>query len=65
VQIGKKAIEDVFLDGGWGVNIVTKQLRTKLRSFKLVPYNLWMENHIITKLGRMIRDLKMYAHGIT
>jgi len=24
-----------------------------------------MENHIITKLGRLIRDLKMYAHGIT
>jgi hypothetical protein len=27
VQVEKKFIEDVFLDGGFGVNIITKKLR--------------------------------------
>jgi hypothetical protein len=27
VQIKKNTIEDVLLDGGFGVNIITKQLR--------------------------------------
>jgi undecaprenyl pyrophosphate phosphatase UppP len=27
VQIGKNTIEDVLLDGGFGVNIITEQLR--------------------------------------
>lgn len=39
VQIGNKTIEDVFLDGGSRMNIITKQLKTKLRLFKPAPYN--------------------------
>jgi hypothetical protein len=31
VQIGKNTIEDVLLDGGFGINIITKQLRLRLR----------------------------------
>jgi hypothetical protein len=27
VQVGKNFIEDVLLDGGFGVNIITKKLR--------------------------------------
>jgi hypothetical protein len=42
VQIGKNTIDDVFLDGGLGVNISTGQLkaRLKLPKPKLAPYNL-------------------------
>jgi len=53
------------LDGGLGVNIVTKQLKTNLGLFKPNPYNLRMANHTTTKLVRLFRDMKMYAHGIT
>jgi len=42
VKIGINIIDDMFLDGGSRVNIITKQLRTKLRVSKpkIVPYNL-------------------------
>ncbi len=31
VQIRKNTIEDMLLDGGFGINIITKQLRLRLR----------------------------------
>ncbi len=50
VQIRKNFIEDVFLDGGFGVNIITKKLRVQLilSKPKLAPYNLRMANQTIT-----------------
>jgi hypothetical protein len=44
VQIGKNTIEDVLLDGGSRVNIVTEQLRLRLGlpKPKLAPHNLRM-----------------------
>jgi hypothetical protein len=30
VQIGRNTIDDVLVDGGFGVNIIVKKLRTKL-----------------------------------
>ncbi len=44
VEIGKNTIEDLLLDGGYGVNIITKQLRLKLglSKPKLAPYNMKM-----------------------
>jgi hypothetical protein len=46
IQIGKNKIEDVLLDGGFGVNIIIEQLRLRLRlpNPKLTPYNLRMAN---------------------
>jgi hypothetical protein len=46
VHIGKNTIEDVSLDGGFGVNIIIKHLRLGLGLPKLkpTPYNLRMEN---------------------
>jgi hypothetical protein len=54
------------LDGGSGVNIITKQPKTRLglRKPKLTPYNLQMGNQITTKPIGLIRDLNMYVHGI-
>jgi hypothetical protein len=42
VQIGKNIIEDVLLDGSFGVNIITEQLSLGLPKPKYVPYNLKM-----------------------
>jgi hypothetical protein len=66
VQIGNNTIKDVLLDGGFGVNIITKQLRLKfgLPKPKLAPYNLRMIDQTTTKPVGLIRDLKIYVHGI-
>jgi hypothetical protein len=42
VQIGKNTIEDVLLDGGFGINIITEQLKLRLGlpKRKLAPYKL-------------------------
>jgi hypothetical protein len=50
VQIGKNIIKDVLLDGGSGVNIITKQLRLRLGlpKPKHVPYNLKMLDQTTT-----------------
>jgi len=59
-------IDNVFLNGGLGVNIITKQLSTRLGlpKLKLAPYNLWITNQTTTKLVGLIKDLRMYVHGI-
>ncbi len=66
VQIRKNTIEDVLLDGGFGVNIITKQLKLRLGLPKLkpAPYNLKMANQTTTKPVGLIRDMKIYVHGI-
>jgi hypothetical protein len=66
VQIGKNTIEDVLLSGGSRINIITKQLilRLGLPKPKLVPYNLRMVNQTTIKPVGLIKDLKIYVHGI-
>jgi hypothetical protein len=66
VQIGKNTIKDVLLDGGSGINIIIKQLRLKLGlpKLKLAPYNLRMENQTTTNPMGLIKDLKIFVHGI-
>jgi hypothetical protein len=66
VQIGKNAIEDVLLDGGSEINIITKWLRLRLGlpKLKLAPYNIRMIDQTTTKPMGLIRDLKIYVHGI-
>jgi hypothetical protein len=66
VQIGKNTIEDVLLDGGFKVNIITKQLRLRLGLPKLksAPYNLRMVDQTTIKLVGLIKDLKIYVHDI-
>jgi hypothetical protein len=51
IQIGKNIVEDVLLDGGASVNIITKNLRTKLGlpKPKPAPYHLIMVNQSMTK----------------
>ncbi len=56
----------MLLDGGFGVNIITGQLKLKLElpKPKLAPYHLRMANQTTTKLVGLIRNLKIYVHGI-
>ncbi len=55
-----------MLDGGSGVNIIIKQLKLKLGlpKPKPAPYNLRMADQTTTKLMGLIKDLKIYVHGI-
>jgi hypothetical protein len=50
VQVGKNSIKDVMLDGGASVNIITKNLTTKLGlpKPKLAPYHLKMADQRMT-----------------
>ncbi len=56
----------MLLDGGFGINIIIEQLKLRLGflNLKLTPYNMKMENQTTTKPMGLIRDLKIYVHGI-
>jgi hypothetical protein len=66
VQVGKNIVEDFLLDGGTTINIMIKNLRTKLGLPKPrpTPYHLRMANQSITKPLRIIKKLKIHIHGI-
>jgi hypothetical protein len=51
VQVRKNFINDVLIDGGLGVNIITKNLRMQLGISKPNPtlYNMWMAYQTIAK----------------
>ncbi len=64
IQIGKNIIKDVFMDGGFGVNIIverTIELRLGLPKLKPAPYNLKMVDQITIKLVGLIRDMKIFT----
>jgi hypothetical protein len=56
----------VLLNGGSKINIIIEQLRLRLGlpKPKLAPYNLRMTDQTTTKLVGLIRDMKIYIHGI-
>ncbi len=56
----------MLLDGGYGVNIITKQLKLRLGLLKLkpTPYNLRMVDQTITKPTGLIKDWNVYVHNI-
>jgi hypothetical protein len=50
----------------FGIKIITKNLRVQLGLLKPnpAPYNLHMANQTIAKPLCLIRDLKIFVHGI-
>ncbi len=56
----------MFLDGGSRVNIITDKLKLQLSLFKpnLEPYNLHMVDQTIAKPLGLIKNLKIFIHGI-
>ena len=66
ICIGKNIVDDVLLDGGSGVNVITKEERRKLELPKpsLAPFNLKMANGTIAKPTGLLRDVKIHIHSI-
>jgi hypothetical protein len=64
IQVGNNFIEDVLLDGGYGVNIINEKLRRYLGLSKPKPtlYNQCMANQ--TNALGFIKDFKILVHGI-
>jgi hypothetical protein len=64
--VGKNTIEDVLLDGGLGVNIVTKKNCNKLGlpKPKPTPYNLRMVDQTPIKPIGLIQNMKILVYGI-
>jgi hypothetical protein len=62
VQVGKNIVENVLIDGGASVNIITKNLRTKvgLPKPKPTPYHIRMANQNMTKPLGVIKILKIH-----
>jgi len=57
----------VLINGGFGVNIITSNLKVQLGLSKpnSSPYNLHMTNQTIAKPLGLIKDLKIFVHGIS
>jgi hypothetical protein len=60
----KNFIDDVLIDGGFGVNIIIENLGVQLGLSKLnlMFYNLRVANQTIAKPFGLIRDLKIFVH---
>jgi hypothetical protein len=66
IQVGKNIVEDVFIDGGVSVNIITQNLIIKfgLPKPKPSPYHLIMVDQSMTTPLGIIKKLKIHMHGI-
>jgi hypothetical protein len=66
VQVGKNFVGDVYLDGGFRVNIIIEKLKVNLGLSKPnpTPYNLCMANQTIIKPLGLIKGLRILVHGI-
>ena len=66
ICIGKNIVDDVLLDGGSGVNVITEEehYRLGLPKPSLAPFNLKMANRTIAKPTGLLRDVKIHIHGI-
>ena len=66
ICIGKNVVDDVLLDGGSGVNVITEEERRRLGLPKPspAPFNLKMANGTIAKRTGLLRDVKIHIHGI-
>jgi hypothetical protein len=60
-------VDDVLLDGKFGINIITKELKATLRLPKPqpTPYNMWIAYQMIAKPIGLIHDIRILVHGIS
>jgi hypothetical protein len=63
--LAKKIVENILLNGGFGVNIMTNELKLKLglQLAKPKPYHLRMANQTTTKLLGFIKNFKIAIDG--
>ncbi len=64
--MGKNIVEDVLIDGGAIVKIITNNFKTKLGLLKpiLAPLHFKMADQSMTKPLKIIKNLKIHIHGI-
>jgi hypothetical protein len=65
-QVGNNIVEDVLIDGGASLNIITEILKTKLGlpQPRPTPYHLIMVDQSMTTPLGIINHLKIHIHGI-
>ena len=66
VCVGKNIVEDVLIDGGSGVNIITEEERRRLGLPKPspAPFNLKMADGSVSRPKGLIRDVRIHIHTI-
>ena len=66
IYIGKNVVDDVLLDRGSEVNVITEEERRRLGLPKpsRAPFNQKMANGTIAKPTGLLRDVKIHIHGI-
>ena len=66
ISVGKNIVDDVLIDGGSGVNVITDDERRRLELAKpsLAPFNLKMADGTIARPKGLIRDVRIHIHSI-
>jgi len=66
VMIGTNKLDDVLLDGGSGVNVITEQERCRLGlpTPTAAPYKLRMADGTLVQPVGLLRNIKIHIHGI-
>jgi hypothetical protein len=66
VSICKNMVDDILIEGGSGVNVITKDERWRLGLLKpsTTLFKLKMANNTIARPKKLIRDVKIHIHGI-
>ena len=66
VQVGNGTLENVLLDGGSGVNLITEEERNRLglKDPQPAPFRLRMADQTVVDPVGMIRNVKIHIHGI-
>jgi hypothetical protein len=66
MTIGIGTLQNVLLDGGSGVNMITEEerLRLGLPASQAAPYRLRMADQTVVEPVGLIRNIKIHIHGI-
>jgi hypothetical protein len=66
IQVGKETLENVLLDRGSGVNLITEEERIRLgmQTPLPAPYRLRMADQVVVQPVGLIRNVRIHIHGI-
>lgn len=66
VTISTSTLQNVLLNGGSGINMITEeeQLQLGLLVLQVAPYKLRMAYQTMVELMGLIRNIKIHIHGI-
>jgi hypothetical protein len=66
IQVGKETLENVLLDRGSGVNLITEEERIRLgmQTPLPAPYRLRMADQAVVQPVGLIQNVRIHIHGI-